>query len=85
MNTWLTVPELSSYLNLKPGTLYALAARAEIPHYRIGKIIRFKKDEIDAWIETKKARSRKERVEKIISSVYTSRRRPDHPRKEVAQ
>ena len=26
----------------------------DIPHYRIGKLIRFKKAEIDAWLESKK-------------------------------
>jgi hypothetical protein len=26
----------------------------EIPHYRIGKLIRFKQSEIDEWMETKK-------------------------------
>lgn len=83
MNTWLTIAELSLYLNLKPATLYALVSRAEIPHYRIGRVIRFKRVEVDEWILTKKARSRKERVEKIISSVYTSRRRPGHLGKEV--
>lgn len=47
----LSVPELSVYLNIKPKTLYAKAEAGEIPHYRIGRIIRFRLDEIDAWLE----------------------------------
>lgn len=47
----LSVPELSAYLNIKPKTLYAKAEAGEIPHYRIGRIIRFRLDEIDAWLE----------------------------------
>jgi excisionase family DNA binding protein len=42
---------LSIYLNIKPKTLYAKAEAGEIPHYRIGRIIRFRLDEIDAWLE----------------------------------
>jgi hypothetical protein len=26
----------------------------DIPHYRVGKLIRFKKEEIDAWLESKR-------------------------------
>lgn len=47
----LSVPELSVYLNIKPKTLYAKAEAGEIPHYRIGRILRFRLDEIDAWLE----------------------------------
>jgi len=49
--TLLSVPELSVYLNIKPKTLYAKAESGEIPHYRIGRIIRFRLDEINAWLE----------------------------------
>jgi len=47
----LSVPELSAYLNIKPKTLYAKTEAGEIPHYRIGRTIRFRLDEINAWLE----------------------------------
>lgn len=43
---------LSKYLNVKVKTLYSMVPG--IPHYRIGKLIRFKKTEIDAWLESKR-------------------------------
>ena len=46
--------DLSHYLNVKVKTLYAMIY--DIPHYRIGKLIRFKKEEIEAWMENKKAK-----------------------------
>jgi len=49
--TLLSVPELAVYLNIKPKTLYAKAEAGEIPHYRIGRIIRFRLDEINNWLE----------------------------------
>jgi excisionase family DNA binding protein len=46
--------DLSRYLNVKVKTLYAMIY--DIPHYRVGKLIRFKKEEIEAWMENKKAK-----------------------------
>ena len=46
--------DLSHYLNVKVKTLYAMIY--DIPHYRVGKLIRFKKEEIEAWMENKKAK-----------------------------
>ena len=48
---YLTVQEVSQYLHIKPGTLYAKAETDEIPHYKIGRLVRFKKADIDAWME----------------------------------
>lgn len=47
------IDDLSSYLNVKVKTIYSMVP--DIPHYRIGRLIRFKKDEIDSWLESKKA------------------------------
>jgi excisionase family DNA binding protein len=50
--TCMNIEDLSYYLKVKAKTLYAMTR--EIPHYRIGKLIRFKKKEIDAWLESKR-------------------------------
>jgi excisionase family DNA binding protein len=48
---YLTVDELSQYLGIKKSNLYAKVERREIPFYRVGRLILFKKDEIDAFME----------------------------------
>ena len=48
------IEDLSHYLNVKVKTIYSMVP--DIPHYRIGKLIRFKKAEIDAWLESKRAK-----------------------------
>jgi excisionase family DNA binding protein len=46
------ITNLSTYLNVKVKTIYSMVP--DIPHYRIGKLIRFKKMEIDSWLESKR-------------------------------
>lgn len=46
---YLTVNDLSVYLGIKPKTLYARVK--EIPHYKVGRLIRFKREDVDAWME----------------------------------
>ena len=50
MREFLTVDELSEYLGIKRSNLYSKVERKEIPHYRVGRLILFKKDEIDAFM-----------------------------------
>jgi excisionase family DNA binding protein len=49
---YLTIQQVADYLSIKTSSLYSKIA--EIPHYRIGRLLRFRKGEIDAWIETKR-------------------------------
>lgn len=50
-NAFWDIEDLSIYLKVKIKTLYAMSH--DIPHYRVGKLIRFRKQEIDAWMENK--------------------------------
>ncbi len=43
------IKELSAYLGIKRSTLYARIT--EIPHYKINRLMRFRKAEIDVWLE----------------------------------
>jgi excisionase family DNA binding protein len=51
LKEFLTILELSEYLNIKRSTLYSLVESRDIPHYRIARLIRFKMSEIEAWLK----------------------------------
>lgn len=51
MGFW-NIKDLSKYLNIKTSTIYAWTAQGKIPHIKIHGLIRFKPEEIDAWLET---------------------------------
>ncbi|MHB8092608.1 MAG: helix-turn-helix domain-containing protein [Syntrophales bacterium] len=52
---FMDIQDLSDYLKVKTKTLYAMIS--DIPHYRVGKLIRFKKPEIDSWMDSKRAKA----------------------------
>ncbi len=53
-NEYLKIEDISAYLNVKTKTLYAMVESGDIPHYRIGRLIRFKREDVDLWMEAKK-------------------------------
>ncbi len=54
----LTISDISAYLRIKTKTLYAKVEAGEIPHYRIGRLVRFRLDEIDAWLGDCRSKNR---------------------------
>jgi len=55
----LTVFEVASLLSVRPSTVYQWASLGEIPHYKLGRIVRFRGKDLEAWVEG----HRKERVD----------------------
>ncbi len=47
---FLNVDRLARYLSIPKSTIYNLTMKETIPHYHIGKLLRFRKDDIDAWL-----------------------------------
>ena len=54
MKEYINIDELSECLGIKKSTLYGKVERREIPYYKIGHLVRFKKTEIDKWVESLK-------------------------------
>ncbi len=44
-----TVPELAEYIHMSRKWIYERTCRNEIPHYKIGGSVRFRKSQIDKW------------------------------------
>lgn len=44
------VEGVAEYLGLAPSTVYDRVRSLDIPHSRIGQLIRFRKDDIDRWL-----------------------------------
>ena len=49
-NDVMTVSEVADYLRLNPQTVYRKAKAGELPALRIGRAIRFRRDELEQWL-----------------------------------
>ncbi len=58
MEKLLTAKQLSEILEVKPDTVYDWVSRGLIPYVKLGRIIRFNKNEIFRWVETRTIRPR---------------------------
>ena len=71
MKEIMNIDELSEYLGIKKSTLYSKVERKEILFYKIGHLVRFKKSDIDLWLEKTKVEPLriKERAKGIVDSA----------------
>ena len=47
---WLTVEEVADYLSVSAGTVRNWVSQQDIPHAKRGRVVRFHRDRIDAWL-----------------------------------
>jgi excisionase family DNA binding protein len=47
----MTVREVATYLNVNEKTVYRLAQKRELPGFKVAGIWRFRREDIDGWIE----------------------------------
>ena len=57
-NRWLSVEEIAQYLGVSKETIYRWLHRRSIPSHRIGKLWKFKPEEVDAWVTSGRAGDR---------------------------
>ncbi len=48
---YLGISELSDYLGVTKGTLYAWVCYRKIPFLKIGRLVKFDKQRIDQWVQ----------------------------------
>ena len=59
----LTIKEVATRLQIKPSTLYAWAAQGRIPCLKIHGLVRFRREEIDRWVEAFRAKEPSPRLQ----------------------
>jgi excisionase family DNA binding protein len=55
----LTLPEVATLLKVAEKTVYTMAQRSEFPAFKVRGQWRFKRIDIDSWIEKQKAETQK--------------------------
>lgn len=48
---WLSVDEIAAYLGIKRDTVYKWLGRKHMPGHKVGRLWKFRQEEVDAWIK----------------------------------
>lgn len=57
---WLSVEEIADHLGVTKDSIYRWIERRRLPAHKVGKLWKFKKDEVDEWVRKGHARDDKE-------------------------
>ena len=52
---WLSVDEIAEYLGVGRETIYNWIEKRAMPAHKVGRCWKFKRQEVDAWVESGKA------------------------------
>lgn len=52
---WLSVVEIAEYLGVRRETVYKWLERKDMPAHKVGRLWKFKRDEVDQWVRGGKA------------------------------
>jgi len=66
----LTVKEAASFLDLAVPTLYKLTSNREIPFFKRGKRVYFRKEELVKWVEQGRKKTREEIAEEVAVGLH---------------
>ncbi len=47
---WLSVEEIGQYLGVKRDTIYRWITEKNMPASKVGKLWKFKKEDVDSWV-----------------------------------
>lgn len=59
-DSYLSVEQLSAYLGVSRDTVYTWITGKRMPAHRLGRLWKFKKDEVDRWVKAGGAAARPE-------------------------
>ena len=49
---WLSVDEIAEYLGVVKASIYRWIERKGLPAHKVGKLWKFKRDEVDKWVRS---------------------------------
>jgi len=51
---WRSVDDVAAYLGIKRGTVYKWVARYGLPARKVGRLLKFRREDIDLWMESRR-------------------------------
>lgn len=52
---WLSVDEIAEHIGVKRDTIYKWVSRRKMPAHKVGRLLKFQREEVDLWVREGKA------------------------------
>ena len=75
MSEIMNLIQAAEYLSLSKSSLYKSTSQREIPHFKMGKRIYFKKSELDQWVTEIRVKTRKDIEREADAYIAKSNKR----------
>ena len=62
---WLSVDEIAAYLGVRRDTVYRWIDRHTMPAHKVGRLWKFKRDEVDEWVKAGGAADRNKKDSEV--------------------
>ncbi|MCD4654075.1 helix-turn-helix domain-containing protein [bacterium] len=62
---WLSVDEIAAYLGIKRDTVYRWISERDMPGHKIGRLWKFRKEEVDDWMRGSGSHSNANNIKSI--------------------
>lgn len=59
---WLSVDEIGEYLGIKRDTVYKWIGEKSMPAHKVGRLWKFKREQVDEWVKKGAAGDRREQA-----------------------
>lgn len=74
VNHPMDIKELSAYLKISKSAIYKMTSSNDIPHYKSGKRLYFKKSEIDEWVFSNRIKTNDDIEKEAMEYIRKNRR-----------
>jgi excisionase family DNA binding protein len=74
-NTPMDIKDLAVYLKMSVSAIYKLTSSSEIPHYKSGKRLYFKKEDINEWIFSRRIKTNDDIEKEAMEYIRRNPRR----------
>ena len=61
---WLSEDEIAGYLGVKRDTVYKWIDRKQMPAHKVGRLWKFRRDEVDEWVRSGRANNSEDELAK---------------------
>lgn len=68
---WVSVEEIAEHLGVSKDTVYGWIAKKDMPAHKVGRLWKFKTDEVDGWVRNGQAADEQREIETKVPDSET--------------